>query len=89
VQLLQGDCTGVALFTGTLTVAAMSTQGQGTNVITQTMSPVALQGTLTCIGLPLSSITVNLRDYAEASIYCPMGGEACDDEVAALVIDNG
>jgi hypothetical protein len=54
-------CNGAALFTGTLTVAGTSTQadGSGTEV---TMAPIALSGTLTCIGLPLQTMTVDIKD---------------------------
>jgi hypothetical protein len=59
---LPGACTGIALFTGTLTVAGTTTQGSGTNDLTQTFTPVALNGTLTCVGLPLTSVQVSLGD---------------------------
>jgi len=58
---LPGYCTGLALFTGSLTIDSGSQQQSG-NTGTITSAPVALKGTLTCIGLPLTSITVNLQD---------------------------
>lgn len=56
-----GTCTGVALFTGTLTLAGTSRSQQG-NKGTVSLTPLALNGTLTCIGLPLTSVTVALKD---------------------------
>ena len=58
---IPGYCTGVALFTGQLTVAGSSTKTSGNTTEIQ-MAPVALAGTLTCVGLPLSAMTVSLLD---------------------------
>jgi hypothetical protein len=55
----------VALFTGQLTIGAVSTEGVGTPLVTSMVSPIELKGTLTCVGLPLSSITVDLKDYVK------------------------
>ncbi|RDS81227.1 hypothetical protein DWU98_11880 [Dyella monticola] len=54
-------CTGLALFTGSLTVDSTSQQQSG-DTGTITSAPVALSGTLTCVGLPLTSMTVSLQD---------------------------
>lgn len=61
---IPGYCTGIALFTGSLTVNSVSQQQSG-NSATATIAPIALNGTLTCIGLPLTSMTVNLQDPTE------------------------
>ena len=67
VQLPPGSCTGLGVFTGQLTVAGSSTQTSG-NTTELDIVPVALQGTLTCVGLPLTSLTVSLQDtYAETA----------------------
>jgi hypothetical protein len=66
---LPGQCTGVALFTGQLTVAGSSVQTSGNTADIQ-ITPVALQGTLTCIGLPLTTMTVNLADLEAAICLC-------------------
>lgn len=58
---LPGYCTGLALFTGSLTVAGSSLSTNGDNT-TVDMNPIALKGTLTCVGLPLASIQVDLQD---------------------------
>ena len=58
---LPGYCTGLALFTGSLTVAGTSVQSAG-NTATVRMAPIALHGTLTCVGLPLESMQVALED---------------------------
>lgn len=58
---LPGYCTGVGLFDGQLTVAGSSTQTSG-NTTTIQYLPIALSGTLTCVGLPPTSVTVNLGD---------------------------
>ena len=58
---IPGYCTGVALFTGQLTVAASSTQTSGNTTQIQ-VAPIALAGTLTCVGIPLTTMTVNLQD---------------------------
>jgi hypothetical protein len=60
---LPGYCTGIALFTGSLTVDSVSQQQSG-NSGTIAIAPIALNGTLSCIGLPLGSVTVNLQDEA-------------------------
>ncbi|MGN6322148.1 MAG: hypothetical protein ACTHNE_10530 [Dyella sp.] len=60
-------CTGLALFTGTLTVAGTSVQISG-NTATVKMVPVALKGTLTCVGLPLDRMSVELKDESLVSI---------------------
>lgn len=58
---IPGYCTGLALFTGSLTVDSVSQQQSGdTGSITS--APISLNGTLTCVGLPLASMTVNLQD---------------------------
>ena len=64
---IPGYCTGVALFTGTLTVAASSTGVSG-DVRTVDMDPLTLNGTLTCLGLPLASMQVNLQDGSRTGI---------------------
>jgi hypothetical protein len=58
---LPGYCTGIALFNGSLTINSASQQ-QSDDAGSIDMAPVALNGTLTCVGLPLGSTTVNLRD---------------------------
>ena len=75
-----GACTGIALFSGTLTVASGLTQGQGTNHITQTETPVGLQGTLTCVGLPLTSMTVNMADQSETEILSSIENAVLGDK---------
>jgi hypothetical protein len=61
-------CTGVDLFTGQLTVGGstvqLSSDGQSGTV---QMIPLELQGTLNCLGIPLGSMTVDLKDFS--SIY--------------------
>lgn len=79
---IPGYCTGVALFTGTLTVAKTSTQTSGdTNEIQ--MAPVALAGTLTCVGLPLSTMTVSLTDYNDANydVFGPLDSSTLITEI--------
>ena len=58
---IPGYCTGVGLFTGQLTVAESNTQTSGDTTVHQ-MTPIALEGTLTCVGLPLTWITVEMAD---------------------------
>lgn len=58
---LPGYCTGIALFTGSLAVDSVSQQQSG-NSGTVTIAPISLTGTLSCIGLPLGSVEVNLQD---------------------------
>lgn len=58
-----GFCTGLALFTGTLTVAGTSTNTQNGSA-TVNIAPIALKGTLTCVGLPLASMQVDVQDYS-------------------------
>jgi hypothetical protein len=66
-----GYCTGIALFTGSLTLASESQQQSG-NTTTITFAPIALAGTLTCVGLPLTSMTVNLQDQVTV-VNTPLG----------------
>jgi hypothetical protein len=49
------------LFTGSLAVDSVSQQQSG-NSGTVTIAPISLTGTLSCIGLPLGSVEVNLQD---------------------------
>lgn len=66
VGVLDPGCTGVETFTGSLTLADSSSQvspdGQSGTI---GISPIRLQGTLTCIGLQLSSMTIDLKDYLQ------------------------
>ena len=64
VQLPPGYCTGVGLFTGQLTVAGGSSTQTSGNTTEIQMAPVALAGTLTCVGLPLASMDVKIQDAA-------------------------
>jgi hypothetical protein len=59
-----GYCLGAALFTGSLTVAGSSASANG-NAEAVSMAPLALEGTLTCVGLRLTSVKVALKDLAE------------------------
>lgn len=65
---MPGYCTGAALFTGQLTVASSSEQTSG-NVREVQLSPVALQGTLSCLGVPLTTMTVSLQDTSMVTGY--------------------
>jgi len=56
-----GACTGIALFNGDLTLASSSTTTIG-NQSVAIIAPVTLNGTLSCIGLPLTTETVALQD---------------------------
>lgn len=62
---IPGYCTGAALFTGTLTLDDSLAQANG-NTETITATPLALKGTLTCVGLPLTSMSVALLDNYSA-----------------------
>ncbi len=61
---LPGYCTGAALFNGTLTVANASSQQQANGEDDVQVAPIALKGTLACIGLPLASMQVSLQDLS-------------------------
>jgi hypothetical protein len=69
-QVLDPACTGVATFTGTLTIAYSTSQvspdGQSG---TMEMAPLKLDGTETCIGLQLGSMTFSLKDSSEIAAY--------------------
>jgi hypothetical protein len=64
---LPGYCIGAALFTGQLTVDGSSVQTSG-NTGTVQMAPVELSGTITCLGLPLGSMTVALADVSNFAV---------------------
>ncbi|GGA13740.1 hypothetical protein [Dyella caseinilytica] len=55
------SCTGAALFTGQLTIGDYSIQQDG-DTGTLDFAAIHLVGTLTCAGLPLTSVTVDLKD---------------------------
>jgi hypothetical protein len=63
---IPGYCTGVALFTGQLTVAGSNTQTSGNTTEIQ-MTPVALEGTLSCVGLPLTQLQIVVADVEDIS----------------------
>ena len=58
---LPGYCTGLAIFTGQLIVADYRIQQSGDFTDLES-SPIHLTGTLSCVGLPLSSVAVDLKD---------------------------
>ena len=54
------------------------------------MSPIALEGTLTCIGLPLVSLAVDLDDEATDSMTIIGSGGASSDHIGmAVTADDG
>lgn len=84
-----GYCTGVALFTGRLTVAGSSTQTSGNRTVIR-LSPIALEGTLTCIGLPLVSLAVDLDDESSLGLTVAAGGGASSEDIGtAVTVDDG
>ncbi|HTV85903.1 MAG TPA: hypothetical protein VME63_10865 [Dyella sp.] len=87
VQLSPRYCTGVALFTGSLTVNAVSQQQSG-SIGSISMAPIALQGTLSCVGLPLGSMTVNLQD-TDIIQYQLLAGSLYSPPTTSLVLIFG
>ncbi|RDS84622.1 hypothetical protein DWU98_01250 [Dyella monticola] len=68
---LSGYCDGLADFTGSLTVGDTSLQNHG-NSEAITFSPLSVSGTLTCIGLPLKTMNVQLKDYDDWTFDVPV-----------------
>ncbi|HLJ88516.1 MAG TPA: hypothetical protein VKZ53_16975 [Candidatus Angelobacter sp.] len=56
ITVPSSTCTGVALFSGTLTLMPMSITGQNTNSVRLALAFLTLSGDLTCIGIPLGRI---------------------------------
>ena len=54
------------------------------------MSPIALEGTLTCIGLPLVSLAVDLDDESSLGLTVAAGGGASSEDIGtAVTVDDG
>ena len=88
---IPGYCAGVALFTGQLTVSGSSTQTSGDKTVIR-LSPIALEGTLTCVGLPLASLAVDLDDEDSNSHSLTVAGAGGGSSAAigmAVPADDG
>lgn len=89
VVQIPGYCTGVAVFNGSLTLFSLSTQEDPEkNARSVNVSPIELDGTLTCLGLPLASMEVHLKD---ALVYQDLlsGDELLSDSFPYKEIENG
>jgi hypothetical protein len=62
LQLATGTCTGLAEFTGYLTIDDAVTSATQKEV---DFIPLALDGTLTCLGVPAGTIEIHIKDYSK------------------------
>jgi hypothetical protein len=88
VGVLDPGCLGAETFTGMVTIAsASSLVSPGGQSATATMAPVRVDGTLTCLGLPLVSEQVHLQDVYNGILFLVLPGSRSLDVTITESVD--